>query len=283
MRLIERSEYRDENGEISLEARVRATLEHGLSWYGGMKSQELITRRLDRSLEDDHLLICNATLPGTETTIPMILLSPSGVRVLVPVAQQGVFRAKEQDWYVFNDRTRKFRPARPNLQQQAAEHAAALHSYLQQRGVPLPEVEAVAIFTHPRTIVDTVHPTIRIVQADAIEHFANNLARFQVIMDDEDIAMLREIILEPPEEPLPELEMEPEARLAAPPVEESLPPPVIDVDPFRLEDSPAARERRWPFGLQTSQVVVLGLLLILEILVVGVFAALLFADRIFSF
>lgn len=281
MRLIERSQYRDENGDISLEARVRATLDHGLPWYGEMKSQELITRRLDRTLEDDHLLIRNATLPGTETTVPMILLSPSGVRVLVPVPDQGVFRAKDEGWYVFNDRTRRFRPARRNLQQMAAQYAGALHAYLQQRGVPLPEVEAVAIFTHPRTIVDTVHPAIRIVQADAIEHFANNLARFQVIMDDEDIAMLREIILEPPDEPLPELEAE--GQFEAPPVEEALPPPVIDVDPFRLEDSPAARERRWPFGLQTSQVVVLGLLLLLEILVVGVFAALLFADRIFAF
>lgn len=281
MRLIERSEYRGEDGSITLENRVRATFEHGLSWYGEMKSEEQITQRLQRSLEDDHLLIRNATLPGTDLTIPLILLSPSGVRVLQPVPDQGVFRAKDEGWYVFNDRSRKFRPAGRNLQEIALHNATALHTYLQQQGVPLPEVEPVVIFTHPRAIVDTVQPVVRIVQADAIEHFANNLARFQVIMDDEDIAMLREIILEPQE--VPELDVERDLYMERPAMEEALPPPQIDVDPFRLEESPAAREPRWPFGLQTSQVLILGLLFLIELLVIGVLAALLFTNRIIFF
>lgn len=281
MRLIECSEFRPEDGSITLENRIRATLEHGLSWYGEMKSQEHVTDRLKRSLEDDHLLIRNVILPGSGLTIPLILLSPSGVRVLLALPLQGVFRAKDEKWYVFNDRTRKFRPAGRNPQERALRCATALHAYLQQQGVPLPEVEPVAIFTHPRTIVDTVHPVVRIVQADAIEHFANNLARFQMIMDDEDIAMLREIILSPSEVPVVDAEME--MYMEELPVEEALPPPAIDVDPFRLEDSPAARQRRWPFGLQTNQVLILGLLFLVEILVLGVLAALLFANRIIFF
>lgn len=277
MRLIERSQFRGEDGTISLEDRIRATLEHGLSWFGEMKSQEQVTKRLDRTLEDDHLLIRNAILPGSDLTIPMILLSPSGARVLVSSPAQGVFRAKDEGWYVFNDRTRKFRPVSRNMQELALRNASAVHTYLQQQGVPLPEVEPVLIFTHPRTIVDTVHPVVRVIQADAIEHFANNLSRFPVIMDDEDIAMLREILLTPAEVP------EFDAYGEEPPEEEVLPPPMIDVDPFRLEESPAARERRWPFGLQTSQVLILGLLFLIEVLVLGVLAALLFANRIIFF
>ena len=55
---------------------------------------------------------------------------------------------------------------------------------------------------------EPARPRIRVVQADAIDHFAANLLEFQPIMDQEDIDILTEALIEPK---FPELETKAEA------------------------------------------------------------------------
>lgn len=284
MRVIELSEYRDDEGLISLENRIRGTLDFGFRWYSEMEAQHEITERLRKNLDNDHLLLRNATIPGTEIVIPLLLLSPQGARVLVPLPAKGIFRAKEDEWSTFDGRSRRFKRSRPNMQTISSGFAQAVHTYLQGLGVPLPEVEPVIICTNPRAHVDTAHPSVRVIQSDAIAHFATNMQRFQPIMDREDIDMIRDLILRP---------QRPQAQpLEAPSFEDEIielsgefdEAPSTDVDPFRLEDSPAAqRSRRGPFGFTTGQWVILGALLVIELLIVAIFAAILFADRLFVF
>lgn len=277
MRVIEQSSFRDEDGEISLGDRIRATLDHGLGWYGEMMAQESFTERLQRHLADDHLLLRNAMLPGSDLTVPLILLGPEGVRTIIATDKKGIFRAKGENWYAFSGRTRRFRPKRPNLQSLATSYAQAVHAYLQRQGVPLPEVEPVLAFTNPRTHVDTAQPSVRIVQADAFDHFASNLLKFQPIMDQEDVNELTDLILNPPQpEPEPEPADEP---LAAPeePTDRQVSP--SEVDAFRLDDSPAARRAsRSRFSFSRGQWIILGLLLLMEIVVVLAFATLILTN-----
>jgi hypothetical protein len=222
MNVIERSEFRDEDGAISLENRVRGTLQHGLKWYGLMQAQEFVTQRLGKTLGREHTLLRNIVIPGTTVTVSMILLSPQGLRVVEPNPIKGVFRAKGEDWLKFDSRGRRFRRTRPNLQTQTLDLAQLVHRYLQKylesqgylegQDYKLPEVEAVLVIANPRTHVDSARPRIRIVQADAIDHFAANLNEFQPIMDQEDIDILTEALIEPkfPEpEPVAEEELEP--------------------------------------------------------------------------
>lgn len=278
MRIIERSEYLDENHNVSIENRLRAMLDQGFSWYGQIRSQQRLSQRLERHLSDEYTLIRNATLPGTDLVIPLILLGPQGVRAMLTTDRRGIFRAKGEAWLSFSGRTRKFRKARPNLQTLAASYAQAVHAYLQSHGVPLPEVEPVIAVTNPRTHVDTANPSVRIIQADAFEHFANNLQKFQPIMDHEDVRELTGLIINPPE-PEPEPEPMPDV------VDELLAeeePSTTDVDAFRLEDSPAELERRTRrFGMSQSQLIILGLLLLMELLVLFVFAAILYVNNFF--
>lgn len=207
MNVIDRSEYRDEEGVITLQSRIQGTLQHGLSWYGEMQAQEFVSERLDRTLDRAHTLLRNVIIPGTTINVSMILLSPQGIRVLEPSSIKGVFRAKGEEWLKFDSRGRRFKRSRPNLQAQTLDLAQLVHRYLQRylesqgylegQEYNLPEVEAVAIFANPRTHVDTARPRIRIVQADAIDHFAANLLEFQPIMDQEDIEILTEALIEP--------------------------------------------------------------------------------------
>lgn len=197
MRVIERSDYRDEEGAISLENRVSGTLKFGLQWYGEMQALDTATQRLSKTLGSEHVLIRSLTLPGTELIVPLTLISPQGVRVIMPTALRGIFRAKGDEWLTFDGRARRFKRTRPNLQHEVSEMAQAVHSYLRGQGFPLPEVEAVLIFTSPRTHVDTARPTTRIVLADAIDHFAANLQQFQPIMDRDDIDALVHTLTKP--------------------------------------------------------------------------------------
>ncbi|MGH2607126.1 MAG: hypothetical protein ACRDG5_11100, partial [Anaerolineales bacterium] len=115
MNVIERSEFRAQDGSISIEQRLQATLRFGLSWYADMQGQDFVTQRLRRSLGKDHILIRNLTLPGTTTVLPLILLGPQGVQVLLATSVRGVFRADETEWLKFDATARIFRRSQPNL------------------------------------------------------------------------------------------------------------------------------------------------------------------------
>jgi len=197
MIVIEHSTFRDESGAISLENRLRGTLRFGTRWHGEMEAQLAVTQRLLKSLGDEHVLVRNQIIPGADAIIPLILLSPQGVRVLVPTPIRGIYRAKLDEWLTFDGGARRFKRVRPNLQGIALTMANQLLRFLKSQGYPLPEIEPVLIFTNPRTHVDTARPSVRIVLADAIDHFASNLQKFPAIMDGEDIGAVLESLASP--------------------------------------------------------------------------------------
>ncbi|HUS83721.1 MAG TPA: hypothetical protein VMX56_01135 [Anaerolineales bacterium] len=280
MKRIECSEFRDEEGIISLESRIRGTMQHGLKWYGEMEAQNEAFNKLSKTLGREHLAIFNLPLPDTTTTIPMLLLSPQGVRVILPCPAIGVYRAKGEAWMKYGGgRSRRFAPVRPNLQSRVLMMAQQVHTYLQEKGYALPEVEAILLFTNPKTHVDTADPRARIVQADAIDHFAVNVNQFQAIMNQDDIIELTEVLTKPTRpkvEPIPEPVADTEAE----------PRPV---DPIHLPDgSPAELDaafdmegsaltprkerslKRSRFPFSQRQWILLGILVFFEVIILSI-------------
>jgi len=268
MRVIERSEFRDEDGKITFQNRVRGSLRFGLSWYGVMQAQQAVTDRLNKSLSNDYHLLRNILIPGTGVITSLILVGPQGVYAILPSPTGGVFRAKDDEWMTHSGG--HFRPARPNLQQSALTAADLLLTYFHGLGYDLPQVEPVLMFTNPRAHVDTVHPRARIVLADALEHFAANLREQPPIMDREDGQLLIEALLHPPQ---PKVE-----EVLAPPPPRPLPPSAVApaaAGPFQLDEReapppPRSRRRR---GLRRREVLLLGAMLLIEVCILGAFAA----------
>ncbi len=280
MKRIECSEFRDEEGVISLESRIKGTLKHGLKWYGELVAQNEAYEKLSKTLGSEHLAIYNLPLPGSTTTIPMLLLSPQGVRVILPSPLVGVYRAKGEAWMKYGGgRSRRFSPVLPNLQSRVMTMAQEVHDYLREKGYALPEVEAILLFTNPKTHVDTSDPKARIVQADAIDHFAANVNQFQAIMNQDDILELAEVLTKPTRpkpEPIPEPVPEPE-------------PEPRPVDPIQLpEDSHveldaafdmdgsaltprnerSLKHSRFPFSRR--QRILLGVLVFFEVMILSI-------------
>lgn len=295
MKRIECSPFRDEHGQISLEQRVRGTLRNGLSWYGEMQAIDTAFRKLEKSLGNEHVALTSVVIPESEITVPLLLLSPQGVRVFLPTGTQGVFRAKGDEWLKFGGGTsRRFTEAKPNLQWRVLEMAQTTIDYLRRVGFGLPEVEPVLIFTNPRTHVEAANAPARIVLADAIERFAAKLLQFQPIMDQDDIRDLIQALTRPEElqaeaEPAPVPEPRPAAPRPSRPID--LPEP-SRVDSHALIHGEAAalsprqqralseiKPKRFPFT--RKQWILLGIMAILDILVVGIFAILVLSDSVY--
>ena len=277
MRVIDRSEYRDAEGRISLQSRLRGTLDRGLGWFGEMDAQDQIVQRLGRSLGEEHIMLRNIPLPEAGVIIPMVLISPQGVRVIYPSPIRGVFRAKGDDWLAFSGGSKRFKKTRPNLQAVVMSMAQDLLNYLQSRGFGLPEVEPVLVFTNPRTHIDMARPSARIVLADAVDHFAANLQQFPAIMNRDDVNSLVEALVNPkPSEAEPEraLELPTEMELEAPPLEEDM----ATMDEFMGEEMDLTTERLppdiliiGPLRMLRWQWIILGGLAVVELLVLGTF------------
>lgn len=291
MNVIERSEFRDEDGVISLENRVRGTLQHGLKWYGLMQAQEFVTQRMDKTLGREHTILRNIVIPGTTVTVSMILLSPQGIRVLEPSPIRGVFRAKGEDWLKFDSRGRRFRRTRPNLQTQTLDLAQLIHRYLQKylesqgylegQEYKLPEVEAVLVITNPRTHVDTARPRIRIVQADAIDHFAASLLDFQPIMDQEDIDILVEALIEP-KFPKPEPEAEEELEPSVAPYEFVEEGEVFTAEPEPVGLPTQAIHRISSVPFSPNQWILIGVMAFFELIILIIFAMLILRNMAYG-
>ncbi len=274
MRVIEKSPFVDPEGEISLENRARATIKHGLSWYSEMRAQDYVIGRLERALDDEHVLVRNPTLPGIDITLPLVLISPQGVRLILASPVRGIFRAKDDTWLSFSQRGRRFRPAKPNLQARAFAFAQALLAYVQNQGIPLPEIEPILVFSDPRTHVDSVDAATRIVLADGVRHIATTLEKAPAIMDQEDIQNISRLLTHPPKDallpqratPLPKSE-------PAPAPVRPVPRPVIDDDPFNFGMLEARRERRRTIlGMSIGQALLLAIMLVVELAIIGAFA-----------
>jgi len=270
MEVIELSEFRDEEGLISLENRVRGTVKFGFGWYGDMQAQKRVTRKLQGVLDDDHMLLLNAPLVGTDVLAPMILFSPQGVRLLYPSTIRGTLRAQDDRWLTYNSRARQFKPKKPNLQFRALAFARGLIRYFESQGFPLPQLEAVLLFTNPQTHVDSAGPQTRIVLADAFEHFAASILEEQTIMDQEDIHMLVDSLLNPKlPEPEPELDEAGEESFES----EALRP---------REDRQDLKALRRFGRFTTRQWIVIGVLGVFQLILVLAIAFIVLGDVIFS-
>ena len=290
MRHIELSEFRDEDGQITLENRIKGSLRHGLRWYNDMQAQDQAIETLSRTLGPEHVAITNLMLAGTSITIPMIMLSPLGIWVVLPSPLSGVFRAKGEDWLKYGGGgSQRFSPARPNILTEISSLAELIHSYLREKGYDVPEVEPVIIFTNPRTHIDTQTPSVRIVQADAIDRFASKLMENQPVMDQDDIRELVAILTKPPAPPVeerPKAAEEPEPRPVAP---IDLPEPTtLEQAAFYANDSSALTPRkqrslggrRLPFTRR--QTILLGVMVFFEILVIAVMIMVVLANTVYS-
>lgn len=187
MKIVDCAPSTDKVKSSSALGSVVERLRLGEEWQKDMQSQEGVLLALGQVLDNQYTLLRNVKLEGLDVPIPMILLGPTGIRVLYPSATRGVFRAKSEVWEKLDERVQIYRPVKPNPIARVALMAKAVNSFLAARGHALPQFEPVLIFPNPGTHVEQVRPLVRIVLVDAMERFANSLLQGRPVLDQDQI------------------------------------------------------------------------------------------------
>ncbi len=195
MKIIDKTPFISENGEISLVDRAKATLKYGPDWYSEVQAQQQLLPVLSQTLERNYTLLRNVIPPGLGAMIPFILVGPPGVFVMYVTHLRGVFRAKGDQWGTISGNT--FKPVTPNLLNVTARMARAVQVYLKRQGYEEQNVEAVLLCADPGMHVDSQRPIVRVVMRDALERFLISLGQGRVVLTPERASRLVEHLLKP--------------------------------------------------------------------------------------
>ncbi len=195
MKIIEKTPFLSENGEISLVDRAKATLKYGPNWYAEVQAQQQILPVFSQALDRNYTLIRNLMPPGLGAMIPFILVGPPGVFVMYVTHLRGVYRAKGDEWGTISGST--FKAATPNLLKVTAHMARAVQVYLKRRGYEQESVEAILLCADPGMHVDSQRPIARVVMRDALERFLLSLTQGRVVLTPERASRLVDQLLNP--------------------------------------------------------------------------------------
>lgn len=215
MKIIDKTPFQDDKGEMTLMQRVQGTLDHGFSWYAELEAQKAVIAQLNLVLEKGFTLIRNFTLVNSQIVEPLILIGPPGIYVIQVTPLAGFYEAKGDQWNVVGGG--RAAPARVNLMYRVARLARALQVYLNRQGVIFPGVvEPVLMSSNPAMHIESIRPIVRVVMSDAIRQFAASLLQMRPLLRPEQVYDFGERIITPrPKEAAPA--SQPEAEPAAAP------------------------------------------------------------------
>ena len=207
MKIIDQTPYfNSETGEIDFLDRVRAIMKFGSPWVKEVEAQNQVIPVLGHVLDRNFTLLRNVTPPGLDTSLPLILVGPTGVFVMYVTPLSGMYRAKGDQWGTITGNA--FKNEKPNLMTRTEHMARAIQIFLQRQGLILTTVEAVLLCSDLSVHVDSIRPIIRVVMRDALERFAVSITQARAVLSPEAVQDIINRILNPPlpkpAEPAPE-------------------------------------------------------------------------------
>lgn len=204
MNTADLSPLRNEDGSMSLENRLRGIWEYDFSWYRDLKAQDALISDLGKFLGNDYFLVRSLKWPGIGFPIPMILIGPFGIMVIYASALKGVYRLKQQNLAVLDDRSHSYKLIHPNPVSRLLIMAEAISEYLATLNIPKEMVNPVFYFFQPGIHVDAEEPAVRLVRPDATDHFISNILQKDPVLEQADIEQIIKVLSTPPEsEPSP--------------------------------------------------------------------------------
>lgn len=187
MKVVENSKLKRKDSVSSPMSDVISSIKSGLNITEAVQAEDAVIASLKRMLDNRYVILRDVILPGLKVPIPLVLVGPTGVRVLTPSSMRGVYRAQGENWEQMDERRRDFKPAQPNMIMRAQLLARAVEKFLAERGYELPEVESVLIFTDPGVHIETVRPVVRVILIDGLDRFTAGLAQGYPILEKDEI------------------------------------------------------------------------------------------------
>ena len=196
MKIIDKTPFVNEKGELDFSQRIQGMLKFGFNWPTELQAQKAIVTFLDRQLEKGYTLIRNLTLGASGITVPMILLGPAGIYVIHVTYLRGRYEARGNAWN--EESGTSFKPAATNLIQQTARMAAAVKAFIERQGVKIPiNIEPVLIGANPGLHVESVKPVVKVLMIDGIKSFVTGLSTAGRVLSAEAVHEFTERLVNP--------------------------------------------------------------------------------------
>jgi hypothetical protein len=170
MRTIDLSKYQAEPGIAGMMKNLQGSLSYGYSWNQSRKSQEELAEILGSVLGNECVLLRDVNIPKVTRPIPLVLITPAVLLVINPKSVQGFFRAEGKRWEELGGNN-EYRLSSNNLIRETWLYHKTIEGYLKQHNFSAPMDRGVMIFVSPETVVESIRPRVRIVQADGIKNF----------------------------------------------------------------------------------------------------------------
>jgi hypothetical protein len=238
-------------------------MSYGYSWQQSRKNQEELIEILGSVLGNECVLLRDVNIPKVNRPIPLVLVTPATVMVINPKSQQGFFRAEGKFWGELG-RNDQYRPAANNLIRETWLYQKTIEGYFKQHNFTAPMDRGVMIFVSPETVVESIRPRVRIIQADGIKNFARELSIAKAVFSDMDFKAAVNLLSHP--------KLPPKSKQQKAPPVELLEPLPMDDEPDIVDETIAKATRT--FNFSRREWVIIGVLAFLLVVVFIVLAAL---------
>ena len=216
MRTIDLSKYQAESGVSGILKKIQGSVSFGYSWQQSRKNQEELVEILGSVLGNDCVLLRDVNIPKVNRPIPLVLITPAKLLVINPKSQQGFFRAEGKRWDELG-RNDEYRPAANNLIRETWLYQKTIEGYFKQHNFSVPMDRGVMIFVSPETVVESIRPRVRIIQADGIKNFAREITIANTVFSNRDFKTAVNLLTNPKLPPKTTKKKEPPPELMEPP------------------------------------------------------------------
>ncbi len=175
---------------------LQGIFSYGWSWRQNRKSQEELIEILDSVLGNECVLLRDVNIPKVGRPIPIVLLTPAHLLVINPKSLQGFFRAEGKRWEELG-RNDEYQLSANNLIRETWLYTKTVEGYLKQHNFSAPMDRGVMIFVSPETVVESIRPRVRVIQADGIKNFARELSIAKPVFSDMDFRTAINLLTDP--------------------------------------------------------------------------------------
>jgi hypothetical protein len=194
MKVIERSPIGGEGDQTSLGDRAKGIWQFGLSWDQDIQAQQVLIKDLGKSFGNSYTVISNVAIPDFSLPVPLVLVGPIGVRTFYVSAAKGIFRLKEDNWYMLDDKSQHYKLSRPNLVRRTELMSRAITDYLKLEGYYFEKKKAVLFFSQPGIHIDAPQSSVHMLFSDGVDRFAASLLQEETILDSSELRHITGIL-----------------------------------------------------------------------------------------
>jgi hypothetical protein len=248
MQITHCSPYRDADGRPRSDARTKkeAPLALGADWLEKLAAEDAIIENFGDHLDDDYVMVCNAMLLEDGPDADLLLVGPNGVWAFEFVQALGSYQAEDDKWLALSTETSEYEPVEPSPIATARDNASAVYDYLHSKDLPVPWVNPILLLTRQEINFYSDGAVANIIKHDEITNFILQEVRdLDPVMDETDVAQIVTALK-----------------------------PFFTASPSENETNPDAPKTL--MGMSTGQWIVIMALALLNLLVLGGFAWLVF-------